>query len=686
MGYKKVIILSFLFLLPTYVYSWSGVSWGTITRAQIIANAYAMINPTWIPNNTFTLQQVEGSTSYPCTYYSGTQYSGEAYTENNCQSWSEFSTSVNSTPAGNYNYGNDCSGFLSICWQLTTRESTGLFYAGMNISPLSTEFESLGSIYSAAVVDLLQGDALNSSTLSSPQGVAHVVIFNQYENTGNPDLLEQTPPDAKENLGRSWLYLTSYYYQPMRRLSITGDVIVSAPTLSSPSYGGTSSSTSPTFSWSSATNANEYWLMVANNISDLPTNPGAQNCPNCVISGTTNLNSYTDGNTFPGVGKSAVLTAGNVYYWEVQAFNSNSSIASDAYSSQWSFTAGTGAIPTPTYTATKTVTPTITPTPVPPSISAFAVTPSSITLGQSFTITYTVSDVGGPGLLRVELWLATGNGTSSDTSWAEVAANTASGSGPVNGNFANGPTSVGSYWYGLHAVDINGNYETEKMAGLGPLQRNVVANQPTVTYTPTYTPPWTPTYSYTYTRTFTPTFTPTTPTNTPTWSYTPTRTYTPGSPTNTPTWSNTPTITNTPTPTNTFTITYTLTITFTPTITYTPGGPTNTPTNTPPFTSTPTTNPFATPTLSSLPGSYCYPQPATNTLNIVYPCQTSDVALFYIFTTSGSLADYLTTQATVGANNQITFSTASYAPGIYYYVIRGQTSGLITKGRFMVVK
>ena len=38
------------------------------------------------------------------------------------QNWAEFSNSVSNTSGGTVGYGNDCSGFTSICWKLPTRE------------------------------------------------------------------------------------------------------------------------------------------------------------------------------------------------------------------------------------------------------------------------------------------------------------------------------------------------------------------------------------------------------------------------------------------------------------------------------------------------------------------------------------------------------------------------------------
>jgi hypothetical protein len=111
--------------------------------------------------------------------------------------------------------------------------------------------------------------------------------------------------------------------------------------------------------------------------------------------------------------------------------------------------------------------------PILPTISAFSVSPASISLGNSFTVSYTVADSGGPGLARVELWLATIDGSSTDSSWAKIATATVSGNGPVSGTLSDTPATTGNRWYGFHAVDTAGNYIDERQAGVGPLQRSV---------------------------------------------------------------------------------------------------------------------------------------------------------------------------------------------------------------------
>lgn len=116
----------------------------------------------------------------------------------------------------------------------------------------------------------------------------------------------------------------------------------------------------------------------------------------------------------------------------------------------------------------------------PPTISSFSVTPLSLTLGNPFTISYTVSDTGMSGLNRVELQRTPDNNGIPGT-WAHINTNSVSGDGPVSGSFSDAPTSVGSYWYGIHAVDNEGNRKVEPNPP-GPIKVTVISaiSTPTV--------------------------------------------------------------------------------------------------------------------------------------------------------------------------------------------------------------
>lgn len=202
-----------LLILPGTAAAWTGNTWGNITRATIQANADGMIDFTWTPKNTFTNFQY-GSTYK--TYYKGTTYSGVAYSQNNPQeNLAEFLNAVTNTSGGSVGYGNDCSGFASICWRLPARKTTALFE-----SQLGTYWTSLGDIGTAATAPLITGDALNSSS------VGHIVLFLNHESTG-VRTMEQTPSYAQRKLRT---YSNVAQYRPIRRLQI-----VDAPTFTAES-------------------------------------------------------------------------------------------------------------------------------------------------------------------------------------------------------------------------------------------------------------------------------------------------------------------------------------------------------------------------------------------------------------------------------------------------------------------
>jgi hypothetical protein len=94
----------------------------------------------------------------------------------------------------------------------------------------------------------------------------------------------------------------------------------------------------------------------------------------------------------------------------------------------------------------------------PPTVDAFSVTPDSVTLGDPFTISYTVSDTGGSGLNRVELWRR-----SETQDWVEINRTylPGVGNGPYTGSFSDTSDDVGSYYYGIHVVDDAGNWAAE---------------------------------------------------------------------------------------------------------------------------------------------------------------------------------------------------------------------------------
>lgn len=96
----------------------------------------------------------------------------------------------------------------------------------------------------------------------------------------------------------------------------------------------------------------------------------------------------------------------------------------------------------------------------PPNVLSFNVDPRKSTNGIPFAITYNVSDQGGSGLKRIELWQK-GDGRD----WHMINGKNLNGRvRPVAGSFEDSvtPKTPGSYWYGIRVYDISENWNDER--------------------------------------------------------------------------------------------------------------------------------------------------------------------------------------------------------------------------------
>ena len=124
--------------------------------------------------------------------------------------------------------------------------------------------------------------------------------------------------------------------------------------------------------------------------------------------------------------------------------------------------------------------------PAAPTVSAFNVTPTSVTAGSPVTISFTVSDTGGPGLSGIWLYRAPDAGGTPGT-WGPVGSPISlSGDGPVSNYFSDTP-AAGKWWYGFIVYDSSGNWNNEQNVETGgvpdfqPIQVTVTAAAPTMT-------------------------------------------------------------------------------------------------------------------------------------------------------------------------------------------------------------
>ena len=94
-----------------------------------------------------------------------------------------------------------------------------------------------------------------------------------------------------------------------------------------------------------------------------------------------------------------------------------------------------------------------------PFVNSFTVSPSTVGVGSAFTIQATVSDTGGSGLRRVELWRATDN-AGAPGAFSQITFVGVGGNGPASVQFTNAPPVAGVYWYQVRVFDGGNNQGT----------------------------------------------------------------------------------------------------------------------------------------------------------------------------------------------------------------------------------
>lgn len=105
----------------------------------------------------------------------------------------------------NTGFGNDCSGFASVCWKLGERYTTTNFES--DAVAAGGYVDSLGDVGSCARAPLIVGDACND-------GGNHIILFNRTLDGGQMESMEQTPTTARR---RTWYWSSLSTYRPIRR-------------------------------------------------------------------------------------------------------------------------------------------------------------------------------------------------------------------------------------------------------------------------------------------------------------------------------------------------------------------------------------------------------------------------------------------------------------------------------------
>jgi beta-lactamase superfamily II metal-dependent hydrolase len=120
-----------------------------------------------------------------------------------------YSDSIDYLVRNQTGYGNDCSGFASICWRLPSRYTTWTFEH--DASNAGGYVDSLGAAGTGQTAGLIRGDALNDD-------YNHIVLFNRDLGGGQMEAMEQTPTTARV---RTWYWSSLASYRPIRRRDLT---------------------------------------------------------------------------------------------------------------------------------------------------------------------------------------------------------------------------------------------------------------------------------------------------------------------------------------------------------------------------------------------------------------------------------------------------------------------------------
>ncbi|MBN2020809.1 MAG: hypothetical protein JW749_11370 [Sedimentisphaerales bacterium] len=218
---RILIVVILIGLIPPWssneAMAWNGEPWGDMSRVEIVSRADQMIDSTWSPLNTIYNFGYESTYHY---FYAGTTYTGEAYSQCPIQdTWAEFYQEVTTTSGGTTYYGNDCSGFVSICWKLGDRYNTTMFESDATSS--GGYVDSLGPIGSCATAGLIIGDACVRSG-------DHIILYLESASGGRMRSMEQTPWTTQ----RKYWYWSSLDgapyldgYRPIRRRLLAGETL-----------------------------------------------------------------------------------------------------------------------------------------------------------------------------------------------------------------------------------------------------------------------------------------------------------------------------------------------------------------------------------------------------------------------------------------------------------------------------
>lgn len=209
---RKIYAILFLMLVSPFIFStafaWDGEpAFDDISRAQIQSNADEMIYLRWSPAVDINIYHAFGLSS---TYHAGTEYVGMPYSyAEPPEDITEFLNLVAQTRPPRklfLHWGNDCSAFVSMCWELDARLTTHDFFNDSQPNGPHRYCTQLGDVGEARTVDLRLGDALVADNF-------HIVMFVEYADDGIW-VMENSWRKAKY-AKYAWADLSSY--KPIRR-------------------------------------------------------------------------------------------------------------------------------------------------------------------------------------------------------------------------------------------------------------------------------------------------------------------------------------------------------------------------------------------------------------------------------------------------------------------------------------
>ena len=241
--------------------------------------------------------------------------------------------------------------------------------------------------------------------------------------------------------GKNYTFMVHYYWDNSPQagyqlVNIFGSTVELAPPPEHvyPLNNSTIHTTTPIFEWNSVSTADGYGLYIR----DIASSE--------MVYATGEQPLYGTSLELPG----GILENGKSYWWNMNSYNSAG--WNPECSIHWKFTVQVDSYPI---------------------VNSFSINPTSVTLGDYFDISYSVSD--DVSLSWVELWRTNDkNGQPDENGWTQIGPQYSISGKSYSGEFHDSPSLSGIYWYGIHVGDTAGNWSVEPKPP-GPIKVTVVS-------------------------------------------------------------------------------------------------------------------------------------------------------------------------------------------------------------------